>query len=559
MVPKELQDFRNFVYLVWDHLGLPEPTPVQYQICEYLQHGPKRRLIEAFRGVGKSYLTSAYALWRLVLDPEEKILVVSASKQRAQDFSTFTKRLMIEMPLLEHLVPETGDDKRFSNIAFDVAPCAASHSPSVKSIGIQGQITGSRASIIIADDVETVSNSETHGQQEKLSELVKEFDAVIKPGGHIIYLGTPQTEASLYNKMADRGWDRRIWPARYPEPKDIETKYGSNLAPKILLQLDEDPTLINQGTDLDRFSEDDLLERELSYGPTGFALQFQLDTSLSDVNRYPLRLRDLIVMDLDREVCPEKVVWCSSKDKEIKDLPNVGLEGDRYYGPMETVGEWVPYDGVVMSVDPSGRGKDETTWSVVAIKSGMLYLLDTGGVMDGFSPEALRTLSERARDYGANEVICEQNFGGGAFTELLKRALREAGYPVTVTDVHHTKMKEKRILDALEPVWANHRLVVDKTLIERDFESTKGYENGNTYRLFYQASRMQRRKGAVKHDDRIDALSMAVAYWDKAVGMTQDEGIERRRERLLDAELQQFAKNDRLGRLDQEDNHLKWF
>ena len=26
-VPKELYDFRNFLYLTWKHLGLPDPTP----------------------------------------------------------------------------------------------------------------------------------------------------------------------------------------------------------------------------------------------------------------------------------------------------------------------------------------------------------------------------------------------------------------------------------------------------------------------------------------------------------------------------------------------------
>jgi tRNA(Met) C34 N-acetyltransferase TmcA len=102
-----IQDFRNFLFVVWEHLGLPEPTPVQYDIAQYLQdHDEKRIVIEAFRGVGKSYITSAYACHQLLLDPEVKILVVSASKIRADDFSTFTMRLITEMPLLQHLMPK---------------------------------------------------------------------------------------------------------------------------------------------------------------------------------------------------------------------------------------------------------------------------------------------------------------------------------------------------------------------------------------------------------------------------------------------------------------------
>ena len=34
-------DFRNFLYLAWKHLALPDPTPIQYDIAEYLQSGLK--------------------------------------------------------------------------------------------------------------------------------------------------------------------------------------------------------------------------------------------------------------------------------------------------------------------------------------------------------------------------------------------------------------------------------------------------------------------------------------------------------------------------------------
>ena len=100
---RKLKDFRNFVYLAWEHLGLPEPTPIQLDIASYLQKGPRRRVVQAFRGVGKSWLTSAYAVFRLLHDPSINILVVSASKQRADDFSTFTLRLINEIPICQHL------------------------------------------------------------------------------------------------------------------------------------------------------------------------------------------------------------------------------------------------------------------------------------------------------------------------------------------------------------------------------------------------------------------------------------------------------------------------
>ena len=84
-IDTRLLDFRNFLYLAWEQLGLPEPTPIQYDIADYLQNGPRRLCIQAFRGVGKSWITSAFVCHQLLLDPKKNILVISASKQRAVD------------------------------------------------------------------------------------------------------------------------------------------------------------------------------------------------------------------------------------------------------------------------------------------------------------------------------------------------------------------------------------------------------------------------------------------------------------------------------------------
>ena len=59
-IPEELHDFRNFLFLVWQHLNLPDPTPVQYDMAVFLQNAPRRAILEAFRGVGKSQQPSSY-------------------------------------------------------------------------------------------------------------------------------------------------------------------------------------------------------------------------------------------------------------------------------------------------------------------------------------------------------------------------------------------------------------------------------------------------------------------------------------------------------------------
>ena len=542
---ERLLDFRNFLFLAWDQLHLPEPTDIQYDIADYLQNGPRRLCIQAFRGVGKSWITSAFVCHQLLLDPTKNILVVSASKQRADDFSTFTLRLIEEMPILQHLKPK--ENQRNSKIAFDVGPAPASHAPSVTSRGITSQITGQRADLIISDDSESLNNSATMGMRDKLTEATREFEAVIKPEGRIIYLGTPQTEMSIYTTLPERGYDVRIWPARYPDEK-TKVNLSNRVAPKIIEELDADPELEGQPTDPKRFDEFDLMEREASYGRTGFSLQFMLDTSLSDQDRYPLKLSDLIVMNCNHENAPEKVIWAASPDLVESELPNVGFNGDRYYRPMLTQGEWKEYSGSVLAIDPAGRGADETAFCVAKMLNSQVFILEAGGFQGGYEEETLKALSVIAKKQKVKHVLVESNFGDGMYTALLKPVMAKI-HPVEIEEVRHSIQKERRIIDTLEPLCSSHRLIIDRKVIEQDYQSTQHLppEKALKYQLMYQMSRITRLKGALVHDDRLDVLSMAVGYWAEQMAADRDRLIKADKDAKLRDDLEDFMKHA-LGR-----------
>jgi hypothetical protein len=538
----DLRDFRNFVFLCWKGLGLPDPTPVQYDIASYLQYGPKRSIVQAYRGVGKSWITSAYVLWWLYHNPADNILVVSASKTRADDFTTFTLRLINELPFLNHLAPK--GEQRNSKIAFDVGPAPASHAPSVRSVGITGQITGSRANLVVADDIEVANNSWTPGMREKLLESIKEFDAVLKPGesSKVLFLGTPQSAESIYTILPERGYQTRIWPARVPSAKQRKS-YGERLAPFVgNLELPEgDPV------DPKRFSDLDLEERELSYGRSGFALQFQLDTSISDANRYPLKLSDLIVDDIDNTHGFEKLVYASDRTLEW-DIETLGFSGDRYYRPMSRVGQPTKYDGIVLAIDPSGRGKDELGYAVLAKLSHQFFLLDCGGIRGGYGEDNLTKLALIAKRYLVSEIVHEANYGDGMWGQLFIPILKRH-HPCTLTEVKHSIQKEKRIIETIEPIMNQHRLIVDRKLIERDLsfvredDATLGVEQRLKYSLMFQLSHITQDRGSLVHDDRIDALSIAINYWVEKMGSDVDESIYRRREERKNKELEIFLKH----------------
>lgn len=444
------------------------------------------------------------------------------------------------MEILQHLKPKP--DQRDSNISFDVAPSDAAHAPSVKSVGITGQITGSRATKIIADDCESANNSATQVQREKLSETIKEFDAVISPGGNseIIYLGTPQTEESIYNLLEERGYEIRVWTARYPKTFKQYESYGNRLAPLIREAYEANPEgLTWKPVDPIRFNDLDLSEREASYGKSGFALQFMLDTTLSDQDRYPLKLSDFIVMPCDKDKAPVKIVWGNRKEEQIGDLPNVGFSGDRLHKPMWMSQEWADYQGTVMSIDPSGRGKDDTGYAIVKSLGGMLFLVDGGGLPGGYDKEALSTLANKAKEHSVNYIVIEDNFGDGMFTALFKPILSSI-YPVTIDPdgVRSVVQKERRIIEALEPVLNQHRLVVDPRVLKKD-----GERDDKNRTLFYQLTRLTKDRGSLLHDDCVDALAIAVKYWLDALSRDTDKALYNHKEEILKKDLESFMEN----------------
>lgn len=527
-------DFVYFVGCLWNFLDLPLPTPTQRDISRFLALGPKRRMVQAFRGVGKSWLTAAYVLWRLLRNANERILVVSASKDRADAFTTFLKRLIHDVQWLAHLKPDPLKGQRDSMVAFDVGPSDPHQAPSVRSVGITGQMTGGRATIIVADDIETPKNSLTLLMRERLGELIKEFDAVLSPGGEIVYLGTPQCEESVYNKLPERGYTVRIWPARSPDAKWKEY-YGDKLTQWLKGLVEK--TQEGKSLDPQRFGDDDLVERELSYGRSGFALQFQLDTRLSDALKYPLKLSDLMVMPLAGSMAPLKVQWGSGPE-QILQLPSVGLKGDHLHRPIFVHKDFVEFTGSVMFIDPSGRGADETAYVVVKILNSTLYLTAAGGFTDGYSDDVLDELGKVAAREKVNLVLVEPNFGDGMFLKLFQPWLLKHHKCKLEEADRASVQKEKRIIDTLEPILNQHRLVVAESVVKADL-----LVDEPARQLLYQLTRLTRERDALKHDDRLDALAGAVAYWVSQLARSQEQAFEQNKEKLLQAELKRFRQH----------------
>lgn len=511
-------DFRKFMWLVWKYINLPNPTAAQYDIARFLQTGPNKICIEAFRGIGKSFITSAFVLWLLYCNPQLKIMVVSASKNRADNFVTFTMQLIQLIPELAFLKPKP--NQRSSRVEFDVGPAEPDQTPSVFAKGIDSQLTGGRADIIVSDDVEVWNNSQTVAARDQLIEKTREYSAILKPLDHarIIYLGTPQTEDSIYNKLAET-FVKRIWPAQVPT-KDERPGYGDDLAPMVERMFEDG--LYGQAVDPERFDLDELIDRRAEYGAAGYQLQFMLNTKLSDEEKYPLKLKNLVVTPVPPVKAPYDVHWLPNPDRVLKDLPVYGMAGDKYFAAAGHSSQFEEYQHRVMAIDPSGRGKDETGYAVGFMLASNIWVPQAGGFQGGYEMDTLESLVAIAKKHKVQTIVIESNFGDGMYGKLLEPVLLRAKVFAEIVEVRSSVMKEHRILDVLEPVISQHRLIVDPSVIEDDHNTVQKYEGliRSHKSLFHQMTHICRMKDALRHDDRLDALAMLVGHFVEV--MNQD-------------------------------------
>jgi len=509
-VPLEvIEDFRNHLYFCFKYLGLGQPTPKQYAMAEELQNGANDFLLQAGRGDGKSVINACFVSWKLLKDPNRTQLVLSAAGDKAIKFVSQVRQTLSLVPYMQHLIPQ--EFEKDSAFGFNVhGRTRIGQDLSVSAKGITSQITGSHADDILCDDIEIPENSDSPAAREKLWDRCMELENIRNKisGSTIRFLGTPQTKDSVYNKLA--GIYKVVkFPAVMP---DTNNPNECTSVHPYILGLGFEP---GQSTQPERFSDEQLLDIEAKIGPSLFSLHYKLDTATSDKEKYPLRLSDLIVMDVDTEVFPHKVTWANAVQN--KRVPSFGMRGDICYEPMWVSPTYVPYLETAMFIDPSGRGADETAICIASFANGYVVIHELYGLQGGYDSVTLEKIAKMVLQYGIKKINYESNYGDGMFGQILRPVIASRCGQVAIEEFKVTGAKESRILRILEPVFAQHRLVFDTKVI-------KDKENQT------QITRLSDRRGALKHDDRVDVLASAINYWSDAISIDPDSAIKKNQE-----------------------------
>ena len=517
------EQYENFVDFAEDGMAFLgfDLTWMQADIAEYMQSGPRLRMVMAQRGEAKSTLAALYAVWRIIQRPSTRVLIISGGEKQALEVVNFIVRLIQTWDILECLRPDRQAGDRTSIEAFDVhyALKGLDKSPSVACVGINANLPGKRADLLIPD-IETNKNGLTVTQRELLLHLTKEFSSICTHGD-ILYLGTPQSKDSVYNTLPARGFTLRIWPGRFPTADEVE-KYGDKLAPSIAQRIAADPTLQTgggldrkrgQAADPDRYTDEDLIEKELDKGPEDFALQYMLDSSLVDAMRQQLKLSDFLVANFDWERLPEIIVYQEAA-KYLAELPkDFTVPMTKMYHPVPVECQYVKPPMVRMFIDPAGGGADELAWGVSTAVGPYIHVLNVGGVRGGLTEVNSTKLCEIIAKYHVTDVLCESNMGHGLFeinliAELAKRGLSHVG----VRGEYSTGQKERRIIDSMVSAAQRHRIVLHKDVLKSDSECSREYsiESRTSYSVFYQLANITTDRNSLPKDDRVKALAGCV-------------------------------------------------
>lgn len=571
MVADRYADFRDFAMDGMAFLGF-DTTDMQADIAEFMQNGPRLRMVMAQRGEAKSTLAALYAVWRLVQRANTRILVVSAGETQASEVALLIIRLILSWGILEYLRPDKSAGDRTAVDGFDVhwALKGLDKSPSVACVGITSNLQGKRADLLIPDDVESSKNGLTAVQRGQLLTLTKDFSSICTHGD-ILYLGTPQTKDSIYNTLPGRGFTVRIWPGRFPTLEE-ELKYGERLAPFISERIAADPTLRHGGgldgtkgkpADPGRYTEDALLDKELDQGPEGFQLQYMLDTSLADAARQQLKLENLLVANYDWERLPEQQIYMASPKYAVdfqKVHPGFPVALTTMYHPVPSDCLFVqPKESAMMYLDPAGGGTDELGIAVSASIGPYIHLLDVKGLKGGLTDGNVVTIICTAVKYKVKTMLCESNMGHGLFEINLRAEIAKAVKQLEeredtamtkgllasglsshvlidqlkhlgVTGEYSTGQKERRIIDSIVAPSQRHKIIVHQQVFDSDRECGMHHsiEKRQQYSFFYQYANITTDRGSLPHDDRLEAAAGAIRYWKAVLVQDEDKAAEAR-------------------------------
>lgn len=492
---------------------------IQREIALFMaDEANKKTVIHAQRSQAKSTIARGYSLFSLIHNPRLRVVLFTGETSLARKFSKAMIDLFYAMPELSFMLPDKAAGDRDSVEAFDIHHSlrGLDPHPSIAAKSLMSGIQGMRGDIILADDVETYQNSYSSVLREDLIQRFRDLPSICT-NGRIIVLGTHQTTESIYKQLPDMGFKQQFWPGRVPTV-DQRPWYGDNLAPSIQALYENPENRTGRGVDGQQgiatcpeyLGEDVLCGKEQVQGGPFFQLQHMLNPTLSDESRKPLRTEMIKVVSLSH-VNTLPVVLHTVGEERIGEYGFTRVKWD-----SSEVQE-NPY--VIATIDPALGGVksgDRSGYCVLGVVSGYAYVLDAGSWKGGYSEELMTQWAVTLSKFRPSRIVMESNAGNGIITQTFRPILQDyaqqINWTVGLDDVRENGQKETRAINRLVPVMGRGALVVTEDAIRSMNVSLADVEPKlrESFSLWHQVNNITYQRNSLRHDDSIDALSLAI-------------------------------------------------
>ncbi len=430
-------DFPEFIW-VWNH-KLGQDTPRHHiRMARWLAARWRARdrelLLMAFRSSGKSTIVGLFCAWVLMGDPNLRIMVLAADFALAKKMVRNVKRIIERHPLTVGLKPPRRE--HWASDQFTVNRSGELRDPSMVAKGIGANITGSRAEIIICDDVEVPNTCDSAPKRLDLRERLGEIEYVLVPGGTQLYVGTPHSFYTIY--------------AKHPRLEAGETRPFLDGFERL-----EIPLLDATGASAwpERFPADKVAGIRRRTGPNKFDSQMLLQpVNIADGRLDPDRLR----------LYEAELVYAESNG-----LPMLSLMGKRL---VSASCWWDPAYGA------PGKGDSSVVAALFTDDSGGYWLHrvrylehDPAQADVDEATQLCRQVAAFVRELHLPAVTLETNGIGRFLPGLLRRELAAGGTPCAVVEANSKRSKDQRIIDAFDAVLAAGALSAHRSVWNTPF------------------------------------------------------------------------------------------
>lgn len=451
--------FPEFVW-IWNR-RLGQGTPRHHlRMARWLSAGwrghRRELLLMAFRNSGKSTIVGLFCAWVLMSDPNLRIMVLAADFALAKKMVRNVKRIVERHPLTAALKPRRRE--QWASDQFTVNRPGELRDPSMVAKGIGANITGSRADIVICDDVEVPNTCDTAPKRADLRERLAEIEYVLVPGGLQLYVGTPHSYYTIYaaEPRLEAGEERPFLDGFDRLEIPLVDARGNSAWPE-------------------RFPAERVAAIRKRTGPNKFDSQMMLrPVNIADGRLDPDRLR----------LYEAELVYA-----EGNRLPVLSLAGNRL---VSASCWWDPSYGA------PGKGDSSVVAAVFTAEDGTYWLHrvtylthDPARTDVDEATQLCRQVAAVVRDLHLPAVTLETNGIGRFLPGLLRRELAAQGTPCAVVEQASTRSKDQRIVDAFDAVLAAGAL----------------YAHRSVWATPFVAEMREWRPGGKARDDGLDAVA----------------------------------------------------